>query len=214
MSLRRTQIRALERSILVEEALSNVRHDLRNKLANVRNAVFYIRRRLEQGAAPVEARIAAFLKLIDAELAAADQMIGTGLAHSAKEDKSPIDLLECAAFALRLAAPPPMVKIDNLLQPREGLHGAPEAVALLLRLLIEDAISAMPEGGQLTLSSAEAAAGVILSVVDNRKGDQDHAEHAEQQLIKLAAARCHATLNVMPISQGRRIDVLLPAASP
>lgn len=213
MSLSRTQLHEIERAILIEEVLSSIRHDLRNKLANVRNAVFYIRRRQEQGGAPVEARAAAFLKIIESELAAAAEIVGTGLTLSAKEDSRPIDLLACADYALRIAAPPYTIKIDNQLQPRPGLYGNPEAVALLIRYLLEDTISAMPDGGKLTLSSAEAPTGIVLSVLEERTGEQNDVEPAEQKRIKLLAARCQATIDVIRVSQGKRIDVLLPAAS-
>ena len=73
------EIAALERALIAQELASIVRHDLRNKLGNVRNAAYYIRRRVEQSGAIEDPRVATFFKLIDDELTAAGNLVVAGL---------------------------------------------------------------------------------------------------------------------------------------
>ncbi|MBS2029991.1 MAG: hypothetical protein JST54_18970 [Deltaproteobacteria bacterium] len=61
----------LERQVAAEEALATLRHDLRNKLAAIRNAAFFLLQKstVAPGSDP---RVETFLKLIDKEVLAAE----------------------------------------------------------------------------------------------------------------------------------------------
>jgi signal transduction histidine kinase len=65
----------LMRLFAAEESGSYLRHGLRNKLAAIRNAAFYLRKKVTNP----DARVAQMIELIDSELAAAEAMMHTKL---------------------------------------------------------------------------------------------------------------------------------------
>ena len=71
------------RRLAVEEELRAVlRHDLRNRLASIRNAAFYLRLRVEKHTEllTTDPRCAAFFQLIQEELLRAEELIAERLA--------------------------------------------------------------------------------------------------------------------------------------
>src|SRR5258705_9328023 len=82
MKLIPTELFLLHQELVVEEALSTIRHDLRNKLGSVRNAAFYIRRKVDKAAPDLGAtdlRIPQFFALIPSELDAAEAILKSRL---------------------------------------------------------------------------------------------------------------------------------------
>lgn len=69
-----SSVSALGRVMLAEEVLSFLRHGLRNRFAAVRNANFYLRRRLET-ASRDEPRIAEMFALIEGEVIGAEDLL-------------------------------------------------------------------------------------------------------------------------------------------
>ncbi|WP_394827021.1 hypothetical protein [Pendulispora albinea] len=66
---------AAEQIVMLEELASSVRHDLRNRLGNIRNAAFWLRRRFEGVRESEDPRVATFFSLIDEEVFAADGLL-------------------------------------------------------------------------------------------------------------------------------------------
>ena len=61
----------LYQQFVAEESLSVIRHDLRNKLGSIRNAAFYVRRKLDKIAPEVaikDPRVPEFLAMIATEI--------------------------------------------------------------------------------------------------------------------------------------------------
>jgi signal transduction histidine kinase len=78
------EVRALHRRFVVHEATAVLRHDLRNRHAAVRNATFYVRKRVEKEAAALvekDARVSKFFDLMGTELDAAEQLLAERLPH-------------------------------------------------------------------------------------------------------------------------------------
>jgi signal transduction histidine kinase len=78
------EVRALHRRFVVHEATAVLRHDLRNRHAAVRNATFYVRKRVEKEAAALvekDARVSKFFDLMGTELDAAEQLLVERLPH-------------------------------------------------------------------------------------------------------------------------------------
>lgn len=166
------QLAALERALVAQELASLVRHDLRNKLGNVRNAAYYIRRRVEQSGAISDPRVGTFFKLIDDELSAASELIVATLGHreAAPQSEELVSLDSCITAALELTAPPAQVRVQSELGAPAPLPIHAAQVTLLVRYLIENALEAMPTGGTLTLRSAATADHVSLTVLDTGPG--------------------------------------------
>src|SRR5690242_1649053 len=72
----------LHRLFLVVVATSAMRHEVRNKLGTLRNASFYIRRKVEGSEAWKEdVRVPRFFQIIETEIASIDQIVTAGVAH-------------------------------------------------------------------------------------------------------------------------------------
>ncbi len=161
------RIVALERLAVAEELASVLRHDLRNKLASVRNASFFVRRRLQASDAwNADPRVARFSELIDADVDAAlgllDGRVGRGRfpdPPAATCDVGPaleaaLSLVPAAAGRVRLSVPSPARVV-----------AAEEELALLLRLGLENALDAC-DAGPIEISVAGGAAEVALRIRD------------------------------------------------
>ncbi|HKQ68036.1 MAG TPA: HAMP domain-containing sensor histidine kinase [Polyangiaceae bacterium] len=71
----RDPLAAVERAYLLDRSTSLLRHDVRNKLASIRNMAFYLSKRVGKSAlASEDARIELFLRQIDTEVTAADDL--------------------------------------------------------------------------------------------------------------------------------------------
>jgi len=82
---------AAEQIVLLEELASSVRHDLRNRLGNIRNAAFWLRRRFEGVREAEDPRVATFFSLIDEEVFAADGLLER-LHERFPPDHAPVDI--------------------------------------------------------------------------------------------------------------------------
>src|SRR4051812_40775412 len=70
------------RRFLIEEAMSVLRHDVRNKLGAIRNASFYLQRKVERAAPALwseDPRMPKFFELIGSELTAAEKTLASKL---------------------------------------------------------------------------------------------------------------------------------------
>lgn len=204
-------IAALERTFLAEQMLSTLRHDLRNKHANIHNATYYIRRQIEQGHAASDPRVARFLWLIEEELAAAERLLRSAFTEILTEESLPLDLRRCVLEAVRLAAPAASVVVDHQFRSLAIPRGDSQVVTLLIRCVIDAAVLALSEGGFLSIATSDHSDGVMVSVRDSRTSSVavDEFKFAEQ-----IAARCRAQLCVASVPQGVLIELLFPTILP
>src|SRR4051812_23962319 len=89
------------RAAVVEEATGVLRHDLRNKLASIRNSLFYIRKRTEKMTTLLtdDPRAAQFFQLIESELEACNSLMVAKHPQAAKGQAEKGDLpLRCMNF--------------------------------------------------------------------------------------------------------------------
>lgn len=92
---RPAHLRGLAEAAQIEEVRASLRHSLRNRLGAVRNAAFYLRRRVDSTALPAEdARVPRFFDMIDSEVTAATQLL---------DSKAPPEVPRGASAPLRAA---------------------------------------------------------------------------------------------------------------
>jgi hypothetical protein len=100
MTHSRLSLTELHQVLLVAVATSGIRHNLRNKLASLRNATFFLERK------PVwrdDMRVPRFFDIIDSELAAADQVTASGMSEVLREPQpEPVDLASVVGAALEV----------------------------------------------------------------------------------------------------------------
>lgn len=197
---------------MVWEAAADLRHDLRNKLAAVRNANFYIRRKVTTDGAAIcerDARIPRFFELIGTELAAAETIISGRLPNlppaAAETASSDADLIRIAADAVAAAAAPEGVRIA-LPDAAIHVHGDRTELTIALLCLIENAIEAVVDagGGSVTIAAARRDEHAVLEVLDDGGGmTPEVAGRAGEQLFTTRAGRLGLGLAVARRLAGR-----------
>lgn len=164
----------LYRLFLVAVATSAMRHDLRNKLGSLRNASFFLRRKVE--GLPVweeDVRVPRFFQLIDSEIAAADAIVAAGMGQAlADPEISRIDLSELAQEVIAAFPPPAGVTVEV---DRHGceVEVAPAEVAIGLRCILSNAYDAVATsgGGRVRVTCGPQEDGrVRIDVANDRVG--------------------------------------------
>ncbi len=162
----------VERACVVEIALAGVRHDVRNRLAAVRQAAFFLRNKTRPHDASVaDPRIDRFFALIDEEIDRANSLLG---------DAEPIRRIHARAEA-RFDARASVVLGVETASRRDGVSvtleaesgrafGDPHEVALAVRCLVENAVCASPVPGRVAVVGRSADDGYELTVRDEGTG--------------------------------------------
>lgn len=158
------------------EATSTLRHDVGNKLAAIKNAAFYLKRKTEKTALWSEDhRVPTFFGLIDAEMIAAENMIGklAGPATLFERSPRPLDPITCVARAIELSrlSPEANLKLDvqNTAAGLE-LDADPDELTVAIRCLIENAAEASPAGGTIQVHSRVHEGNLVIDITDEGAG--------------------------------------------
>ncbi|UJR82361.1 hybrid sensor histidine kinase/response regulator [Sandaracinus amylolyticus] len=163
------------RAAIADELTSALRHDLRNRLAAIRNAAFYLRRRTSK--TPLweeDARVSTFFDVIASEAQRADELVGS----SAAVATGPTEHAR-VSVALRRAlddlAPEIAPGVAVRVEVPDGLvaSGSEEDLAIALRMLLENAHDAVGSAGEIALSARADDGSILLEVRDTGPGFGD-----------------------------------------
>ncbi len=105
-----------ERLAAIGQLAGGVGHELRNPLGAIKNAVFYVRRRVANTDLPTsEPRVLEFLNIIDGEVDAASKVITDllGFSRVAKPTVSPVDIASIIEDALKYTPLPENVRLTR-----------------------------------------------------------------------------------------------------
>jgi signal transduction histidine kinase len=163
-----------------EEISSTMRHAARNKLAVIRNAVTYIRRRMGQTEAwTKDPRIEMFCKLAESELEGTADVLAPHelLAHLFVRRVSRVDAEVCLQTAVASARVlQPMANVEVALVRPGVLMADGHEVSLAIRCLIENAVEARPgstvhlrgdaDGARYAFEVADAGPGVLAESLE------------------------------------------------
>jgi len=147
------RIRERDRLAVLGEMAAGLAHEIRNPLGAIKGAAQY----LEPGTAEPEEDEAEFLGIIVEEVDRLDKVVNQFLdyARPFKADHEPTDLTRVAEQTVRLTAPglagkdiELRLELESELAPVQGNEPQLRQVALNL---INNAVEAMPRGGQLTI---------------------------------------------------------------
>lgn len=221
----------LERAAVAEEAGAVLRHDLRNKLASIRNAAFYLRRKVEKTELfETDARVPLFFGLIDDELVSAEKLMSdrVGLGHLFGLETAPTRLEDVVDDAVALAMPPAEIRIERALGETHPIALSPSELTLLVRSLVDNAVEAMPAGGTLGLRTSQLDATAVLEVEDSGTGigPAERARAFEPfvsakpghvgiglNLAKRIAERYSGQIAIVPAAGGTIVRATFPAPS-
>jgi len=169
----------LHQGLLLLEATTGLRHDLRNRLASVRNATFYLRRKVESAAPALwsgDNRVPTFFELIDSELTSADDII-TSTTPSVLAAEPQAAELDVAALARELIPELPAPGGVNILAPEPtpgGVVADPLELQIGLRCLLENAIDATAAtNGTIRITCTQTDGVMLISVIDDGPGFGD-----------------------------------------
>ncbi len=164
-------LRSVELLAMLEEATTPLRHDVRNRIASVRNLAFFVRRKLSTEVAPErDPRVNEFLSKIEGEVQRTDDVIDVWSTRS-QAARAPeiarVPVAECLRLAFACARLSQATGLE-LAPPAEPFEvdADREALAFAVRCLIENAGEAMGPG--VVRVAADTADRLVLHVVGKR----------------------------------------------
>jgi signal transduction histidine kinase len=156
---------------LLRRAASVIGHDLRNPMAVINNSAYFVRAKLGQGS--LDPKVEKHLKIIEAEIARADKLLGDMLAFSRPFEPSAEtrDFDAAVAEAVKGYEAPGGGKVEL----KAGAKGAKakldaKAFADSLRRLLDNAFAAQGDKGSVKVATSADAKGVAVSVSDTGGG--------------------------------------------
>ena len=230
MTTERPDVRTLYRRFVVWEAAAVLRHDVRNKLASIRNASFYLRRRVESEATALvekDKRVPVFFELIGKELDGADTLISERIPQIGGEPAvAPVAVEDALDDALAAIPIPSGVSVRRPDSAQVVADRAELAIALFC--VVENAVDALtPTGGTIAISTRRDGANVVIEISDDGPGLPFEARRAMEQFVstkpnrlglglpiaKRVVARMRGTVDLgVAGERGTRVAIALPAA--
>jgi signal transduction histidine kinase len=214
---------------LIEESTAPVRHDVRNRIASVRNLAFFVRRKLaSENNTERDPRVNEFLIKIEAEVQRTDEVIDAWSARVQGVralDASAVAVNDSVRLAIECARVPPSVAFallaaDDPLQ----IDGDFQALAFAVRCLLENAGEAV-ESGSVSIRTLREAADCVIAVVDRGPGIIDRARCLERFetskpghlglglcMVRRIAARFGGDLVIGAPETGAEVSLRIPLA--
>lgn len=227
----RQEIFLVHRRFVVWEATSVIRHDLRGKLSSVRNAAFYLQRRVAAGAAELverDNRIAKFFELIPQEIMAAEAILSERLPGFDRDPEvEPFDLREVVISCVASCVDRTGCTV-SIMPSARVVVGCRSELAVAIYCLLENALDAVAEigGGQVTVSCHDRDDRTVIEVIDDGPGMSREAAQRGLEpffttkpgrlglglnIAKRTAARSRGTLELGTTqASGTRTAIVLP----
>jgi PAS domain S-box-containing protein len=159
-----------ERLTVLGQLAGSVGHDLRTPLGAIKNSTYFLKMALQDP----DPEIKEMLGIIDKEISTSEGIISELLdyARSKAPKKKMVDINEAVEDALSRVQVPAEIRVEKHLE-----NGLPAIMADLIQLgqiftnIIQNAVQAMPEGGQMTLETTLVdKSHVLISISDTGIG--------------------------------------------
>jgi signal transduction histidine kinase len=159
---------------VADETASLLRHELRNKFASVRNAEFYIRRRLREAEAwRADPRLEEMSSIIRDELRLANELLDQRVQLGQLFTAAPalVDAAECVRLAVGCIRTVSTCAVTVRVDAQSGCVMADaNELALAVRCLVENAVEATGLSGEVRVRAAPIAARYSIQVEDAGAG--------------------------------------------
>ncbi len=223
-------LRTIEMLALLEEASTPLRHDVRNRIASIRNLAFFVRRKLASEVVPDrDPRVPDFLSKIEAEVQRTDEVIETWSTrvqqvHERSSRRVPVS--ECVRLAMDSARLPSSIGLELVTSAAEALEIEcdREVLAFAVRCLIENAGEAI-EAGVVTVAAESAPGQCRVTVSDQGPGIADAKRCLERFettkaghlglglcMARRIASRLGGDLLIGSPTNGAEVSLLIPLA--
>jgi signal transduction histidine kinase len=163
------ELTRMEKLALLGELAGGVSHELRNPLAVISNAVYFLRTLLDDA----DDTVAEYLEIVSGEVQRAAKTVSDLLNFSRAK---PAERVETAVLGLvsevvRRKRPPDGIVVRTEIPPDlPDVIVDPQELGLVLTNLVANAFEAMPQGGTLSISAGQDDYHVLLSVSDTGQG--------------------------------------------
>ncbi|MFQ5963758.1 MAG: PAS domain-containing sensor histidine kinase [Candidatus Scalinduaceae bacterium] len=148
-----------EKLAAIGKLASGVSHELRNPLGSIKNAVFFLKRKLSKKELPdIDEKIIQFLDIMDKEIDRSNKIINDllGFARVAKPKRIPCDIAKVIDEALSRVKIVNNVKVYKNFQPDLPKVMMDEnQIGQVFINMIDNACQAMHDGGELKISTKE-----------------------------------------------------------
>ena len=231
MAVARDPLALVEQAAVAEEVLAVIRHDMANRLSTLRNAAFFVRRKVVGSTLCAEdPRLERMLLALDEEVGTASAALeeGSAVARLGARRRAPMDAGASVRAGAELARiPGGSIQIDVAAEPGQ-VAADPDEIALAVRCLVENAAEAMPDGGAVSVRAAPQRGGRFLVEVRDEGPGIAEADHdavlrafyttkAGRAGLGLAIARRIARaagggLQILPSEIGAAVMLSLPLA--
>jgi signal transduction histidine kinase len=165
-----------ERLAAIGELAGMVGHDLRNPLAGIKNAAYFLKKK---GTAISEAQAKEMLEIIDKAIDHSDKIISDLLDYSREMH---LELTKYAARTLvdeatRMIQVPDRIQIVNHVHEETWIWVNADKMTRVFINLIKNAIDAMPEKGTLEITSRQTRDSVEIAFADTGTGIPEETMH-------------------------------------
>lgn len=216
-----------ERAALAGEVASLVRHDLRNNLGSIRNAAFYLRRRVQGTDLWVtDARVPQFFALIDESVVASTGVLDERLSlkHLFSRNVARQPAAACVLRAVETARRAPEQTVEISAGPGD-VDVDRDELSLAIRCLVENALEAGAGDRKVAVTGAAGGTSYVIHVTDEGSGiaEGDLARVFEPfrttkgghmgvglNIARRVTARYGGELTIAPRSPGTTVTLAIP----
>ena len=158
-----------ERLSAIGELARQIGHDLRNPLASIKNAAYYLKRK---GSNCTEENKEKMLGIINQDIDRSDKIINDLIEYSndiylETDECSPRSLVTGAMSTLQV---PENIKVVNDTLDEQKMFADVSKIQRVCKLIIANALDAMPDGGTLEIKSIAEDSKVQVTFTDTGKG--------------------------------------------
>ena len=167
-------LRTVELIALLEEATTPLRHDVRNRIASIRNLSYFVRRKLDSEVAPErDPRVKEFLAKVEGEVQRTDDLIeawGVSVHALRSAEMLRAKVADCVRLAIDSARLPALVGVEfsSAAEPLQ-VEADLEMLAFALRCLLENAAEAAGSGC-VSIAAEREADQCVMTVTDRGPG--------------------------------------------
>jgi PAS domain S-box-containing protein len=168
------QIIKSERLTAIGELAGMIGHDLRNPLAGIKNASYYLKKKETQG---LSAQSKEMLEIIDRCVGHSNKIINDLLDYSREirleQKETSIDNLLVQALAM--VQIPKKINVVKQVTDLSKLKADPDKLERVFINLVKNAVDAMPDGGSISIIGKEENNHLEISFIDTGMGIPDEA---------------------------------------